>query len=67
MEKFERPLKRKQFFDALVKTEMTYCFSGKTVTVFQLVYLPDKHRYLNFTISETNKQKAWKYFKTIQG
>lgn len=66
MKKFQRPLKRKQFFDALVKTQKTYYFSGLTETVFQLAYLPNDHDYYNWIIRETNKQKAWKVFKMIQ-
>jgi len=56
-------MKKKQFFEALVKTEYIYPYSGKVRKVFQLYYLPDNHKYINILIDETDKNRAWKKFK----
>ncbi len=50
---------KKNFLQCLRKTEFIYPFSGKSETVYQILYLPKDNIFCGFYIRVTSKEKAW--------
>ncbi len=57
---------RKQFFEAISRTEYIFPFSGRTLTMYQLLYLPEENRLGGLIIEATSKLKAWNVFKEMK-